>query len=242
MDISIIIPVKNEQDNVAVLADEIINALQSLPLPGEIIFVDDGSTDATMERLKAVKQRYPDKLRIVRHQQNCGQSAALYTGVRYAKGRWIVTLDGDGQNDPADIPKLVGRMQQEKMVNPGTLVTGYRRNRKDSWIRRISSRIANGVRGNMLKDHTPDTGCGLKMISRDYFLQLPFFDHMHRFLPALVIRQGGQVVSVDVNHRPRLRGTSKYGINNRLWVGIVDLFGMMWLIRRGKRPVISEIE
>ncbi|MGD8569711.1 MAG: glycosyltransferase [Gammaproteobacteria bacterium] len=246
MDISVVIPVKNEQDNVAVLAGEVLSALKSLSnslsLSSEIVFVDDGSTDTTVEKLKALKHEHPDTLRIVQHRHNCGQSAALYSGVRYANGRWIITLDGDGQNDPADIPGLVERMQQEQGDNPAILVTGYRKNRKDTWIRRLSSRIANGVRSTILQDHTPDTGCGLKMISRDDYLKLPFFDHMHRFLPALVIRQGGKVVSVDVNHRPRLRGKSKYGINNRLWVGIVDLFGMMWLIRRGKRPVVSEIE
>lgn len=236
------VPVKDEQDNVAVLADEIVNALQPLALSGEIIFVDDGSGDGTLENLKALKQRYPEWLRIVQHRHNCGQSSALYSGIRLARGRWIVTLDGDGQNDPADIPRLVLRMQQAQDSNPVTLVTGYRRNRKDTWLRRISSRIANGVRSTLLRDHTPDTGCGLKMMRRDHYLQLPFFDHMHRFLPALVLRQGGQVVSVDVNHRPRQGGRSKYGVNNRLWVGIVDLFGMLWLIRRGKRPVVSEVD
>lgn len=243
MDISVVIPVKDEHENVDILASEISASLRLIPLSSEIIFVDDGSTDGTLEKLITLKQQQQlPNLRIISHSSNYGQSTALHTGIKFARGQWIVTMDGDGQNDPADIPNLVSRMNQESASSMNTLIAGYRKNRKDTRVRRLSSRIANSVRSTMLRDQTPDTGCGLKMISRDLFLQLPFFDHMHRFLPALVIRQGGQVISVEVNHRQRQHGKSKYGINNRLWVGIVDLFGVMWLIRRGKNPVAEEAE
>src|SRR6185295_15201238 len=179
-------------------------------------------------------RRFP-RLRVLVHAASCGQSTALLTGVRAARGEWIATLDGDGQNDPADIPKLLAAR-----ANGLAMIAGYRKSRRDTWIKRISSRIANGVRSRMLGDATPDTGCGLKLFRRATFLELPYFDHMHRFLPALVQRHGGRTVSVEVNHRPRSRGVSNYGTLDRLWVGIVDLFGVMWLKRRAKKPVVSE--
>jgi dolichol-phosphate mannosyltransferase len=238
MDLSVVIPVRNEQDNIAALIAEIRAALDGR-LDYEVVYVDDGSTDATAERLAAAQRDFP-RLRVLRHAQSCGQSAALATGVRAARGAWIATLDGDGQNDPADIPKLWAMAQERDRPANLQLVAGWRRRRQDSWLKRLSSRIANAVRARLLKDATPDTGCGLKLFPRAVFLELPYFDHMHRFLPALVQRNGGRTVSVEVNHRPRTRGTSKYGVHNRLWVGIVDLIGVMWLQRRMRRPQVLE--
>jgi len=164
---------------------------------------------------------------------------AIRTGVKAARAPFIATLDADGQNDPADIPRL-WEIARAAPPLPPLLVAGYRRKRRDSWVKRMSSRIANGVRRRLLRDATPDTGCGLKLFRRDLFLDLPAFDHMHRFLPALVRRQGGSTVSVEVNHRPRERGRSNYGVFDRLWVGIVDLLGVMWLMRRAKNPVLFD--
>ena len=233
--LSVVVPVRNEQDNLAPLIDEICTALKTA-VDFEIIYVNDGSSDATPQKLSEIAQTCP-QLRVIHHQFSCGQSTAVRSGVKAASGDWIATLDGDGQNDPADIPKLIAAVEEGV-----DLVGGNRRHaRKDTYIKRISSVIANTVRSRMLADSTPDTGCGLKLIRRDVFLDLPYFDHMHRFLPALVIRRGGNVVSVPVNHRPRERGVSNYGTLDRLMVGIVDLFGVMWLQRRAKRPVIKEV-
>ena len=170
-----------------------------------------------------------------------GQSAAVATGVRHAGAAWIATLDGDGQNDPADIPKLLDTALRSKSDRL-RLVMGNRTTRRDTWLRRLSSRVANGVRGGLLKDGTPDTGCGIKVFDRAVFMDMPRFNHMHRFMPALFQREGFDVVSVPVNHRERTRGTSKYGLHNRLWVGIVDLFGVMWLIGRASPRVAVEEE
>ena len=159
--------------------------------------------------------------------------------MRAARGEWVATLDGDGQNDPADIPKLLAARDSARAATLW-LIAGYRKTRRDTWLKRLSSRIANAVRSNLLGDATPDTGCGLKLVARAAYLELPFFDHMHRFLPALVQRNGGATISVEVNHRPRTRGTSNYGLFDRLWVGIVDLVGVMWLKRRVRRPRVSE--
>lgn len=232
--LSVVVPVRNESGNIRPLIEEIRSALQGV-VDFEIVYVNDGSTDDTALKLKEMQGSCP-QLRVIRHAQSCGQSTAVRTGVKFAQGDWIATLDGDGQNDPADIPKLLAAIRDGV-----DLVGGNRRHaRRDTWIKRISSVIANSVRGWMLRDSTPDTGCGLKLFRRDTFLDLPYFDHMHRFLPALVIRRGGQVVSVPVNHRPRERGKSNYGTLDRLMVGIVDLFGVMWLMRRAKRPIASE--
>ncbi len=232
--LSVVVPVRNEQDNIAPLIAEIRAALDGV-VDYEIIYINDGSTDATPQRLIEIKRDCP-RLRVICHAKSCGQSTAVRSGVKAAKGDWIATLDGDGQNDPADIPKLLTAVAEGV-----DLVGGNRRHaRRDTWIKRISSVIANGVRSRMLRDSTPDTGCGLKLFRRDVFLDLPYFDHMHRFLPALVIRRGGKVVSVPVHHRPRERGQSNYGTLDRLMVGIVDLFGVMWLQRRAKRPIVSE--
>ncbi len=238
MDLSLVIPVCNEAENILPLIGEIRAALDGT-LEYEVIYVDDGSSDETPARLAEAGRDFP-RLRVIRHRESCGQSTAVLTGVRAAGAPWVATLDGDGQNDPADIPKLFAPLQAPDRPADLMLVGGYRRKRRDTWVKRISSRIANRVRAWMLKDATPDTGCGLKVFSREMFLALPYFDHMHRFLPALVQRAGGQVLSVEVNHRHRERGVSKYGTWNRLWVGIVDLFGVMWLQRRSRRPVIVQ--
>jgi dolichol-phosphate mannosyltransferase len=230
LDVSVVIPVCNEQDNVLPLAREIHAALEGR-CRYETIFVDDGSTDGTAQAVRSARAAAMPEIRLIRHSVRSGQSAAVATGVREARARWIATLDGDGQNDPADIPRLLDAAGGA--ATPGLrLVMGNRTTRRDTWLRRLSSRVANGVRGGLLKDGTPDTGCGIKVFDRDVFLDMPRFDHMHRFMPALFQREGYSVVSVPVNHRQRTRGTSKYGLHNRLWVGIVDLFGVMWLIRR----------
>lgn len=232
--LSVVVPVRNEEENIRPLIQEIEAALNGF-VEYEIIYVDDGSTDETARRLMEMRQ-ICKRLRVIHHDRSCGQSTAVRSGVKAAKGDWIATLDGDGQNDPADIPTLIDAVRQGV-----DLVGGDRSHaRRDSWIKRVSSVIANGVRSRLLKDATPDTGCGLKLFKREVFLDLPYFDHMHRFLPALVIRRGGRVVSVPVHHRPRERGKSNYGTLDRLLVGVVDLFGVMWLLRRAKRPVVVE--
>ena len=232
--LSVVVPVRNEADNIERLVDEIHAALEGR-VEFELIYVDDGSTDDTPQRLREVARRHP-RLRVLRHTRSHGQSTAIATGVRAASHPWIATLDGDGQNDPADLPLLLDRVRVGHRPPGLALVAGWRTRRQDTLVRRLSSRVANAVRGRLLGDHMPDTGCGLKLFPRELFLRLPFFDHMHRFLPALVLREGAQVAAVPVRHRERVAGRSKYGIGNRLWVGIVDLFGVMWLNRRMQRP------
>jgi dolichol-phosphate mannosyltransferase len=231
----VVIPVCNEQDNVEPLAREIHAALAGRPA-FETIFVDDGSTDGTAQAVAAARGAGMPEIRLIRHSLRSGQSAAIATGVRDARAPWIATLDGDGQNDPADIPKLLDAVRASQSPRL-RLVMGNRTTRRDTWLRRLSSRVANGVRGGLLEDGTPDTGCGIKVFDRSVFMDMPRFDHMHRFMPALFQREGFEVISVPVNHRERTRGKSKYGLHNRLWVGIVDLFGVMWLIRRASRRV-----
>ena len=235
MDLSVVVPAHNEAESLGPLVREIGVALGEASY--EIVLVDDGSTDATSARAEEIARANP-RVRVVRHPTSRGQSFAIATGVRAARGVWIATLDGDGQNDPADIPKLLALRGPGRAGTSGAgplLVAGYRRKRRDSWLKRVSSRVANAVRGRLLGDRTPDTGCGLKVFEREAFLALPHFDHMHRFLPALFLRAGGRVVSVEVAHRPRERGVSHYGMWNRLWAGIVDMFGVWWLIRRKER-------
>ena len=226
---------RNEAANIRPLIEEIVSALPHVA--HEIVYVDDGSTDGTLAELQAMQLELPT-LTVRRHRASCGQSAAIVTGVKAAAGLWIATLDGDGQNDPADIPALLAQAQADNGVSP-VLFAGHRTTRRDTRIKRISSRVANRVRATLLGDATPDTGCGLKLFQRAVFLELPHFDHMHRFLPALFMRAGGRVRSVPVNHRPRLRGQSNYGTLDRLAVGIVDLAGVAWLQRRWRRPEID---
>jgi dolichol-phosphate mannosyltransferase len=251
VDFSVVIPAHNEAENIGPLLREVVATLEGgraggAPADYEIVVVDDGSTDGMGERLADLVRTVP-RLRVEHHARSRGQSFAIATGVRSARGPWVATLDGDGQNDPADLPKLLalragaGAGAAAGGEGGGTtaagplLIAGYRRKRRDPWLKRVSSRVANAVRGRMLGDRTPDTGCGLKVFEREAFLALPHFDHMHRFLPALFLRAGGRVVSVEVGHRPRAQGVSHYGMWNRLWVGIVDLLGVWWLIRRRER-------
>jgi glycosyltransferase involved in cell wall biosynthesis len=236
-EVSIVIPVHNEAENIQPLLDEICRSLAEV-VPFEIVVVDDKSTDDTLARLEVCAQSMPE-LRIVCHSHNAGQSAALHTGIRFARAALIATLDGDGQNDPADIPTLLARYHEAAREQP-LLIAGHRTTRRDTFVTRASSRIANAVRQSFLKDRTPDTGCGLKIFTRELFLALPYFDHMHRFLPALVLRAGSRVVSVPVSHRPRAKGRSHYGIHNRLWTGIIDMLGVAWLIRNSRLPTAVE--
>lgn len=225
--VSVVVPVKDEAGNVGPLAREIAAALVGGPAH-EIVFVDDGSTDGTAQALSGLKTEIP-QLRVLRHDRNLGQSRGIRTGVQAARGDVIVTLDGDGQNDPADIPKLLTALAAESDVG---LVSGVRVKRKDTASRRLASRLGNDFRNMMLKDGAADTGCGLKAFRRQAFLDLPYFDHIHRFLIALVLREGWQVRFVPVNHRPRLTGTSKYTNFGRLLVSVQDLLGVRWLQRR----------
>ncbi|MGM8932319.1 glycosyltransferase family 2 protein [Salinicola halophyticus] len=227
--LSVLIPAKDEVGNLPGLLDEISLALADVD--HEVIVVDDASTDGTWEILTQRAAR-DSRVRPLRHAKSAGQSTSVWQAAWAARGTWLGTLDGDGQNDPADLPSLFARAQQGDVM----LVAGHRTNRRDDWLKRISSKVANHVRSALLDDATPDTGCGLKVIRRDAFVSLPYFDHMHRFLPALVRAQGGTCVSVAVNHRPRGTGESHYGLNNRLWVGIVDMIGVMWLRRRSRLP------
>src|ERR1700680_1308712 len=236
---SVVVPVRNEEENILPLITEIRAALDGAA-DYEIVYVDDGSSDATPQRLAEAAQSCA-RLRVFRHREACGQSAAIRTGVECARAPWIITLDGDGQNDPADIPALL-EILRDSARPPGLgLVCGHRGKRRDSWMKRASSRIANAVRRSALKDGTPDTGCGLKVFSRQAFLSLPHFDHMHRFLPPLFQSAGAKVISVKVNHRLRTKGRTHYGIHNRLWGGIVDVLGVMWLRRRTKRPAVVQV-
>jgi len=239
--ISIVVPVHNEADNIVSLLDEIVIAMRPAEAY-EIIYVDDGSNDQTAEVLKQALQSVKE-LRVIRHEHSCGQSTAIYTGVKAARYPYIATLDGDGQNDPADIPALYELLiHQQKDISNLWMVAGWRNKRHDSAWRLFSSKVANAVRSGLLGDNTPDTGCGLKVFSRDKFLTLPYFDHMHRFLPALILRAGGQVISEPVNHRARSQGYSKYGTLDRLWAGLIDLLGVMWLKKRAKLAEAKEIE
>jgi len=231
--LSVVVPVKDEAGNVAPLANEIAAALRA-ERNYEIIFVDDGSNDATAAELLALKPALP--LRLLAHGRNLGQSRALRTGVRAARGDLIVTLDGDGQNDPADIPKLLAVFRAEA-ANPGfAMVAGERVKRRDTWQKRLASRLANRLRRFLLGDNARDTGCGLKVFKREAFLVLPYFDHMHRYLITLMLREGYQLRFVPVSHRPRGTGRSKYGVLDRALVGVRDLLGVMWLKRRFRGP------
>ena len=236
-DLSVVIPVQNEQENIQILIDEVRAALDDV-IDYELIYVNDGSSDSTLDILHRNQDGFP-RLRVFSHAKGVGQSTAVRTGIQHATSGIIATLDGDGQNDPADIPSLYQALQDS--ADSGiVLVNGYRKKRRDNTIKRISSRLANAIRSWLLDDATPDTGCGLKVFSREAYLAIPFFDHLHRFLPAMMINGGGKVMSVEVNHRERERGKSHYGFFDRLWVGIFDLMGVIWLKSRTTHPVVRE--
>jgi len=235
--LSVVVPVFNEADNVRPLIEEIVAALRGVTA-FEIVYVDDSSRDTTPDVLRESLQFYPE-LRVLRHQKQSGQSTAVRSGVRAAKGQWIATLDGDGQNDPADIPKLLAA--RDGADDRHKLFAGWRVERRDSGSKRWASRWANRIRSRMLRDETPDTGCGIKLFERAAFLDLPYFDHMHRYLPALMQRAGWKTQSVPVNHRERSTGESKYNNWGRAMAGISDLRGVAWLIRRSKVTGIDEV-
>jgi glycosyltransferase involved in cell wall biosynthesis len=236
--VSIVVPVRNEAENVAPLVAEIIGALGDR-WAYEIVYVNDGSTDATADRL-AVLMKQHSQIRQLKHAISTGQSAAVRSGVRAARGGIVATLDGDGQNNPAFLPDLIAAVE-----NGGGrvgLAAGQRVGRKDTGFKKLQSKIANGIRSSILSDGTRDTGCGLKAFPREVFLSMPYFDGLHRFLPALVRREGFDVAYVDVVDRPRHSGVSNYGFFDRLWIGIMDLAGVWWLIRRKKpTPVATEV-
>ena len=234
VELSVVVPVKDEAGNAVPLLMEIVRALRG-QVEFEVLFIDDGSKDSTVAELMQAKAQAPE-LRVLKHKNNCGQSRAVRTGVMAAKGRLIATLDGDGQNDPADIPALLAQWaaSEGKTARPLGLVAGQRRKRQDGFMKRFASRFGNGVRGWLLNDRTRDTGCGLKLFLREAFLRLPYFDHIHRFMPALMLREGYEITHQDVNHRPRQQGRSKYGTLDRLWVSISDIQGVLWLRRRAR--------
>lgn len=236
-EVSVVVPVFNEQDNIPPLLAEIAAALRGR-VDFEIIYVDDASKDDSLAVLTRAKAQYPE-LRVIRHVSQSGQSTAIRNGVKAARGTWIATLDGDGQNDPADIPKLIA--MRNDSADAIKLFAGWRVERKDSGSKRWASKWANAIRSRLLRDDTPDTGCGIKLFERAAFLDLPYFDHMHRYLPALMQRAGWQVRSVPVNHRSRSTGVSKYNNLNRALVGITDLRGVGWLIKRSKRTAVEEL-
>jgi dolichol-phosphate mannosyltransferase len=235
--VSVVVPVRNEAENIRPLTDEIVAALSGR-WPFELVFVNDGSTDGTQAAIQKLKAERPF-LRQVKHEISCGQSSAVRTGVAAARAPLVATLDGDGQNDPSFIPALLAALEQGTTIG---LVAGQRVGRRDTGFKKIQSRVANGVRSAILRDGTRDTGCGLKAFRRDAFLALPYFDGLHRFLPALFRRDGYEIAYVDVIDRPRRHGISNYGMWDRLWVGILDLAGVWWLVRRRKKvPRVSEV-
>jgi dolichol-phosphate mannosyltransferase len=233
--LSVVVPVKDEAENAAPLAREIAQALAGTP-EHEIIFVDDGSSDGTAERLTALRGEIP-QLRVLRHGRNLGQSRAIRSGVMAARGAIIATLDGDGQNDPADLPRLLAALKADASL---AMVSGVRVKRKDTASRRLASKLGNGFRNWLLKDGAADTGCGLKVFRRDAYLALPYFDHQHRFLIALIRREGHGVGFLPVGHRPRTAGRSKYTNFGRMLVSVTDLLGMRWLMRRHRGPAGTE--
>jgi len=226
--ISVVVPAYNEEENILPLAEEIVAALSALPGGFELILVDDASTDTTARRIEAIEL---PQVRGVFHRINCGQSAAVGSGFQAARGEWVATLDGDGQNDPADIPALLDQAIQSGV----DCVTGVRRKRRDTFLRRFSSKTANGFRNWITGDQVSDSGCGIRVVRRSALREIPVFNGMHRFLPTLLRGQGFSVAEATVNHRERVRGTSKYGVHNRLWRGIRDCFGIRWYLKRAVR-------
>ena len=232
-ELSVVIPVYNEEENLSILAAEVQGALQAIGLPYEVIFVDDGSTDGGPAILRRLAREDP-AVRIVRQRRNSGQSAALAAGFRFARGGIVVTLDADLQNDPADIPRLLERLDAYDVV------CGVRVNRQDTWVRQVSSRIANGVRNRVTRDAVTDVGCTLRACRAEYLRRLPMFTGMHRFLPTLLKMEGARVTEVPVHHRPRLHGQPKYTIRNRIWRALADLFAVRWMQKRWLDRRLSE--
>ncbi|GGB73948.1 glycosyltransferase family 2 protein [Henriciella pelagia] len=233
LEFSVVVPVHNEAGNVESLVREISAALDGRAY--EMVFVDDASTDDTRAVLAGLKQDFPT-LRVLSHRKNAGQSRAIRTGVQAARGRVVGTLDGDGQNDPADLPDLYRALTRADAPEGLVMVMGRRASRKDTAWKRFGSRFANSIRKRMLKDDCDDSGCGIKVIKRDAYLSLPYFDHMHRYMPALVRAEGYGTEFMDVNHRERGAGSSKYTNFGRLWAALSDLRGVTWLIRRRRNP------
>lgn len=226
--LSVVVPAYNEEENVVPLAEEIVAALDNLPGGFELILVDDASTDATA---RLIGQIGDARVRGIFHRINCGQSAAVAAGFQAARGHWVATLDGDGQNDPADLPAML-----EQAIGANVdCVTGVRKKRQDTWLRRFSSKVANGFRNWITGDQVSDSGCGIRVVRRTALREIPVFNGLHRFLPTLLRGQGFTVLETPVNHRERLRGTSKYGVHNRLWRGIRDCFGIRWYLARAVR-------
>ncbi len=239
-EVSIVIPAKNEADNIVPLVNEIRTAMDGR-YDYELIYVDDGSTDTTWATLRQLQSDGFDRLHLISHQASVGQSIAILSGAWEARGTWLVVLDADGQNDPADIPGMLDSVRQRHAQDARVWgVIGHRVNRRDDWVKRLSSKLANGFRDMMLRDGIPDTGCGLKAVLLQRYLRLPSFNHMHRYIPTLIQAQGGIMMVHPVNHRPRMAGRSNYGVWNRLWVGLVDVLGVWWLKRRAKVVVVRE--
>ena len=232
--ISVVIPIYNEEGNIINLIDELIPIVDKIG--GEIIIVDDNSNDASRDLILKKKNNVNIEILLLEHARQYGQSAGLLTGIKAAKNDLIVTLDGDGQNDPKDITSML-KVWEDNNENSYLLVIGYRQNRQDNWSRRYASLMAKRFRKFILKDITPDSGCGIKVFSRNLFLSLPYFDHIHRFLPALTRRHGGSVISHIVSHRNRSSGVSKYSNWQRFRVGLIDLYGVSWLIKRSSFPI-----
>ena len=240
MHLSVVIAAHNELENLRPLLDEVRASLGGF-YDFEIVVVDDGSTDETPEALKTLRSEMPE-LRVLRHRHSCGQSTALMTGVAAATAPVIATLDGDGQNDPHDIPGMLDVLQRSRFGEQCSMVAGFRHRRRDSRWRLFCSKLANGVRRRILHDDTPDSGCGIKVFHRSAFLAMPHFNHMHRFLPALIVRSGGRVVSFPVNHRPRMHGRSHYDTLRRLFNGLIDLAGVAWLLHRNRIPELEKMD
>jgi len=226
--LSVVIPIKDEAENIGPLAQQIDAALDHQPWSWECIWVDDGSTDGSAGILDALVAAHP-RHRYLAFSENCGQSAAFWAGFQDARGAFIATIDGDGQNDPLDIPRLLAEIQSRDV----DMINGFRARRKDSLVRRLASKIANGFRNLTTGKTVIDVGCSTRIFKRECVARLPNFKGMHRFLPTLVAMQGFRLAEMPVNHRPRLRGRTKYSINNRLWVGLLDTLGVLWLQKRG---------
>ena len=238
--LSVVVPAKNEAENIRPLVAELQQALEGR-YDYELVYVDDGSTDATLPTLRAIQAEGFGRLKVLCHARSTGQSFAVLSGARAARGTWLAVLDADGQNDPADLPGMIeGLLEAHGADTKVVGVIGHRVNRRDDLVKRPSSRIANAYSNALLKDGVPDVGCGLKVVRRDWYLRLPAFDHMHRYIPTLVQAFGGRMTVHPVNHRPRVAGVSKYGVWNRLWVGLVDVLGVWWLKRRAKVAELRE--